>query len=562
MKISEKIVILRKRMGYSQEDLANELDISRQSVYKWETDAAVPDLTKIKKMAKLFNVSFDKLLDDEIDITVEETVVEKVEVPVPVQVNKKKEYREVFVSNNKLTYNQAEIDHGYPEDRKRRNDESESIYNGKLEKMKKHLKELGVTEYIQLQNDLAGCFFQDTNNMTFGFYYNGAVQFLCPYENYINAHISNSGNEMTYDRQLMLGAGFGRGGINSIGVGSMPKPVLNKPNTYYLTLSYFDKEGKTKEYKMSLNCLRTYTLYEDSNVNNAKFFNEITSDFTSKKLNDVYSKLASVPAIAERIQSGDIKVNPVDIAALKENYNKQTKAANDYMKNIVATAQDENKRRAKRNWIIVGVIAGIIALIIAISGISKAVENHKIQVQDQQTAHAVVLMIDDIGEVTLEDKTLLNNIETSYSRLTDNQKKYVSNYAVYTSAKKQYDILYKAHMEVVTADDPTRNITLADLKGTWDTTKYTIYISDFANGQSVWYRTYNKQTGSYGIGGGVASNLPSSTIGEYDCLTQTKSGKLYCWNNGIMSEWVDYTIKVDSNGNYELKLKGWTFTKL
>ena len=562
MKISEKIVILRKRMGYSQEDLANELDISRQSVYKWETDAAVPDLTKIKKMAKLFNVSFDKLLDDEIDITVEETVVEKVEVPVPVQVNKKKEYREVFVSNNKLTYNQAEIDHGYPEDRKRRNDESESIYNGKLEKMKKHLKELGVTEYIQLQNDLAGCFFQDTNNMTFGFYYNGAVQFLCPYENYINAHISNSGNEMTYDRQLMLGAGFGRGGINSIGVGSMPKPVLNKPNTYYLTLSYFDKEGKTKEYKMSLNCLRTYTLYEDSNVNNAKFFNEITSDFTSKKLNDVYSKLASVPAIAERIQSGDIKVNPVDIAALKENYNKQTKAANDYMKNIVATAQDENKRRAKRNWIIVGVIAGIIALIIAISGISKAVENHKIQVQDQQTAHAVVLMIDDIGEVTLEDKTLLNNIETSYSRLTDNQKKYVSNYAVYTSAKKQYDILYKAHMEVVTADDPTRNITLADLKGTWDTTKYTIYISDFANGQSVWYRTYNKQTGSYGIGGGAASNLPSSNIGEYDCLTQTKSGKLYCWNNGIMSEWVDYTIKVDSNGNYELKLKGWTFTKL
>ena len=562
MKISEKIVILRKRMGYSQEDLANELDISRQSVYKWETDAAVPDLTKIKKMAKLFNVSFDKLLDDEIDITVEETVVEKVEVPVPVQVNKKKEYREVFVSNNKLTYNQAEIDHGYPEDRKRRNDESESIYNGKLEKMKKHLKELGVTEYIQLQNDLAGCFFQDTNNMTFGFYYNGAVQFLCPYENYINAHISNSGNEMTYDRQLMLGAGFGRGGINSIGVGSMPKPVLNKPNTYYLTLSYFDKEGKTKEYKMSLNCLRTYTLYEDSNVNNAKFFNEITSDFTSKKLNDVYSKLASVPAIAERIQSGDIKVNPVDIAALKENYNKQTKAANDYMKNIVATTQDENKRRAKRNWIIVGGIAGIIALIIAISGISKAVENHKIQVQDQQTAHAVVLMIDDIGEVTLEDKTLLNNIETSYSRLTDNQKKYVSNYAVYTSAKKQYDILYKAHMEVVTADDPTRNITLADLKGTWDTTKYTIYISDFANGQSVWYRTYNKQTGSYGIGGGVASNLPSSTIGEYDCLTQTKSGKLYCWNNGIMSEWVDYTIKVDSNGNYELKLKGWTFTKL
>lgn len=566
MKISEKIVILRKRMGYSQEDLANELDISRQSVYKWETDAAVPDLTKIKKMAKFFNISFDKLLDDEIDITIEEKVIEKVveEVPVPVAVpvKNKKEYREVFVSGNKLNYNQAEIDHGYPEERKKRNDESEAIYNRKLAKMKNDMKEIGADSYIQLQNDLAGCFFQNSNNMTFGFYYNGTVQFVCPYENYINAHISNSGNEMTYDRQLILGAGFGRGGINSIGVGSMPKPVLNKPTSYYLTLSYFDKEGKTKEYKMSFNCLRTYTLYEDSNVDMAKAFNEITSDFTNRKLNDIYSKLSSVPAIADRIHNGDIEVEEFNVNSFKEIYNKQTKTANAYVKEIKQVAVDENKRRKKRNWIITGVIAGILALIFIISGISNAVEKHKLEVQDQQTAHAVVLMIDDIGEVTLEDKTLLNNIEISYGKLTENQKKYVSNYSVYTSAKRQYDILYKEYMEVQTVDDPTRDITLADLKGTWETTKYKIYISDFANGESVWYRTYNKDTGSYGIGGGVASNLPSSTIGDYDCLTQTKSGKLYCWNNGIMSEWVDYTIRIDGNGNYVLKLKGWTFSKL
>ena len=63
---------------------------------------------------------------------------------------------------------------------------------------------------------------------------------------------------MTYDRQLMLGAGFGRGGLNSIGVGSMPRPVLNKPSSYYLNIQYFDKEGETKEYKLSLNCMRTF----------------------------------------------------------------------------------------------------------------------------------------------------------------------------------------------------------------------------------------------------------------------------------------------------------------
>ena len=71
MKFNEKIVILRKRKGFSQEDLANELDVSRQSVYKWETGESIPDVNKLKKMVKFFNISFDDLLDDEFDITVE-----------------------------------------------------------------------------------------------------------------------------------------------------------------------------------------------------------------------------------------------------------------------------------------------------------------------------------------------------------------------------------------------------------------------------------------------------------------------------------------------------------
>lgn len=557
MKISEKIAILRKRFGYSQEDLANELDISRQSIYKWETDNSTPDLDNIKKMANLFNVSFDKLLDDNIDITVEETVVKKEYIST-----KKKEYRNVFATNNKLSYNQAEIDHGYPESRKRKNPDSEIIYNDNISKMKKDLSDYGAESFIPLQNDLAGCFFQNTKNKTFGFYFNGSIQFVCPYENYIGSNISNSENEMTYDRQLMLGAGFGRGGLNSIGVGSMPRPVLNKPSSYYLNIQYFDKEGETKEYKLSLNCMRTYAILEYNNVNEAKAFNDITSDFTNRKLNDIYSKLNSLPAIAEKIYSDEISVDELDVNMLTSKYKQTVKKQNEYVKSISEQADTENKQRVKRNWIIVGVLAGIIAIILAISGISNAIEQHKLDVKDQQTAHAVVLMIDDIGEVTLEDKTLLNNIEVSYGKLTDKQKKYVSNYSVYLTAKNQYNVLYKAYMEEYTADDPTRNITLADLKGTWDTSNYTIYIADFANGSSVWYRTYNKQTGSYGIGGGIASNLPSSTIGEYDCLTQTKSGKLYCWNNGIMSEWVDYTIKINSNGDYVMTLKGWTFTKL
>ena len=62
MEINEKIMVLRKRKGYSQEDLAHELDVSRQAVYKWESGESIPELDKIKKMSVLFDISFDDLL--------------------------------------------------------------------------------------------------------------------------------------------------------------------------------------------------------------------------------------------------------------------------------------------------------------------------------------------------------------------------------------------------------------------------------------------------------------------------------------------------------------------
>lgn len=57
--------MLRKRNGWSQEELAQRLDISRQSVSKWESGAAIPDLDKIIKLSSLFGVSTDYLLKEE-----------------------------------------------------------------------------------------------------------------------------------------------------------------------------------------------------------------------------------------------------------------------------------------------------------------------------------------------------------------------------------------------------------------------------------------------------------------------------------------------------------------
>lgn len=67
MTLADKIVLLRKQAGWSQEELAERLAVSRQSVSKWEGGQSVPDLDKILQMSHLFGVSTDYLLKEEIE---------------------------------------------------------------------------------------------------------------------------------------------------------------------------------------------------------------------------------------------------------------------------------------------------------------------------------------------------------------------------------------------------------------------------------------------------------------------------------------------------------------
>ena len=68
MIIADKILSLRKGSGMSQEELAEKLNVSRQSVSKWESAAAIPDVSKILEMSKIFGVTTDYLLkDDELE---------------------------------------------------------------------------------------------------------------------------------------------------------------------------------------------------------------------------------------------------------------------------------------------------------------------------------------------------------------------------------------------------------------------------------------------------------------------------------------------------------------
>ena len=75
IKIANRLVELRKKYGYSQEDLANKLGLSRQAVSKWERAEASPDTDNLICLAKLYNVSLDELLstDQSIEDIAEET---------------------------------------------------------------------------------------------------------------------------------------------------------------------------------------------------------------------------------------------------------------------------------------------------------------------------------------------------------------------------------------------------------------------------------------------------------------------------------------------------------
>lgn len=64
MKFHEKLLALRKQKGLSQEELGMELQVSRQTISKWEAGQSYPDFTKLVLLSDFFNLSLDELVKD------------------------------------------------------------------------------------------------------------------------------------------------------------------------------------------------------------------------------------------------------------------------------------------------------------------------------------------------------------------------------------------------------------------------------------------------------------------------------------------------------------------
>ncbi len=77
MNLGNNLFNARKKKGLSQEDVAEKLGVSRQTISKWETDETLPDIRQSKKLAILYGLSLDELIEFDIDVKEIQDIIDK-----------------------------------------------------------------------------------------------------------------------------------------------------------------------------------------------------------------------------------------------------------------------------------------------------------------------------------------------------------------------------------------------------------------------------------------------------------------------------------------------------
>ena len=313
MILAEKLVILRKRAGMSQEELASKLDISRQAVYKWEISQSKPDIENLKLISVIFNVSIDNLLNDKEDIIYKDTISNGTA--------KKIAYGKVFCSNVRPNSSDAELDNtNYTTEENRKIIvrkftlwisaiasaclflfcvykyivaqfdpgidydylatlfffsialalvyvlsyfflfkgiyAERSYFFQELHETETTLKKLGY-EYTRLEDDYLCWFFYAPQKQQFGFYFMNREQFSCPIQNYINFSCISSGHGIVRGSDNVNGTVI-FGDVHGFGVNSESTYLSTDDTDFNFILTYFDENGKDCEYKFRLDTYRVY----------------------------------------------------------------------------------------------------------------------------------------------------------------------------------------------------------------------------------------------------------------------------------------------------------------
>ncbi len=87
MSLGNNLFQARKKVGLSQETVAEKLGVSRQTVSKWETDETVPDIYQAKRLTKLYNLTLDELIEFDIDVKEIEDIIKNTDEEKEAKVN-------------------------------------------------------------------------------------------------------------------------------------------------------------------------------------------------------------------------------------------------------------------------------------------------------------------------------------------------------------------------------------------------------------------------------------------------------------------------------------------
>ena len=333
MKLEEKIFTLRKKNGLSQDDLAQQLGVTRQAVYKWESGNALPELDKIKALAKIFSVSFDYLLDD----TIEEYDTNKD--------NEKISYRPIYLLGDKQNLMQGDIDHGYIKERDSRNTMSKVIFSKRKSLAESYMKKVGATEVSFFSEEETLAYFYDSNQQTIGIYYGNGIQFVCPIENLVSISLNGGATNVVNSRSTMLG-------ISNAGIGIGSMPTVSVQGSYPIDLTIMFHDGDIiKDFSFKIMTAVTYLYFEQSR-SNVEIFNSILRNRVADRIGKIKTKIEALicnSAVLVGEKAPEINVD------LYSGINAEAKT--EYREFISKLKNEiyEEKDKSKANWIKLGI---------------------------------------------------------------------------------------------------------------------------------------------------------------------------------------------------------------
>lgn len=353
MTISEKIILLRKQKGLSQEQLAEQLDVSRQSVYKWETGTSLPDLDKLKKMASYFEISFDLLLNDDLDISMSSATSSGKNS----YNSKKHSFRPVYNSGEILGWFQGDIEARKFNRKRSRNFLENFDYCDNL--VSTRLERSGFTQQLRLAGNVAVYFAAHPEKKLFTIAFKGKSQFICPFENFIDFRFSTDAVNKRYTgEQFFSGVGFGGNGNNTF-IGSTSEYSVAQSGIYHLVISYFTTEGEIALYKITIDCDCCYLQDEFPGEYYVSLLNDVSAT-TLKNLTEMQTRLQGFSIVGKQISSGAM-------AAETYNLEKMLAAQNDnvYYPTLIENQVPKPSNFRKKRAIIITILFAIFVIIVS-----------------------------------------------------------------------------------------------------------------------------------------------------------------------------------------------------